>query len=187
MPTWFLERIQELTPTNWIAVIALVVSLISLAISTLGYLRDRPKLKIKARLYQSDEEQRAPGFIEVNVVNIGRRPIYLVLLWGTNQDGVGSGKYFDYQGPGIKLGEHEFKTFRLTHLPRGADQYAAEDVIDDEIIEFERMSIEDSTGKRHNVSGIRPLLIALRADYKRWCQRTGYWKTPLSTSANDAV
>jgi len=55
------------------------------------------------------------------VVNVGRRPINLVMLWAADEKGAGSGRPFDYKGHGIKLGEHEFKTFQVTHIPRGVD------------------------------------------------------------------
>jgi len=51
-------------------------------------------------------------------------------------------------------------------------------MIENDVVVFERMWVEDSTGKRHNVPRIAPLLAALRADYSEWCERTGYWKTP---------
>jgi len=57
MFTWLLKAVQGLNSAQWIAIAALVVSLMSLTVSTLGYLRDRPKLKIKARLHRSDEGQ----------------------------------------------------------------------------------------------------------------------------------
>jgi hypothetical protein len=41
---------------NWIAVAALVVSGTSLTVSALGYFRDRPKLRIKAQRYRSDQD-----------------------------------------------------------------------------------------------------------------------------------
>lgn len=178
---WLLNAIQGLNSTPWIAMAALVVSLMSLTVSTLGYMRDRPKLKIKARLYQSDEDRGPPGYIEVKVVNVGRRPINLVMLWGADRKGAGCGSPFDYNGPGTKLGEHEYKTFRVTHIPRGVDEFGAAALIEGDIVDFERMSIEDSTGKRYNVPRIGRLLAALRADYKEWCKRTGYWDTPAPT------
>jgi hypothetical protein len=178
MLTSLTNAIQALNATHWIAVAALVVSLTSLTFSVLGYMRDQPKLKIRARLYRHDDDQGGPGCIEVKVVNLGRRPIYLVMLWGADKKGVGSGTSFDYQGPGIKLGEHEFKTFRVSHLPRGADEFLAATVADVDIVDFERLSIEDSTGKRYRVPGAGPLLAALLTDYKEWCEKTGYWRSP---------
>jgi hypothetical protein len=165
--------IQDLTPTHWIAISALIVSLVSLTFSTLAYFRDRPNLKIEAKRYFSDE---TPGYIEIKAVNAGRRPNYLVMLWGSEGDGPRSGSYLDYGGPGIKLNEYEFKTFKVTHLPRGENQYSATAMSDDEFIEFDQMWIEDSLGKNHKVPKMNALLRELRVDYKEWCEKTGYWK-----------
>lgn len=168
----FLHFLKE----HWVSLTAIAVSLISLSVSTLGYLRDRPKLKIEARRYLTDRQDEALGYIEVKAMNVGRRPIFLVMLWGKNSSGAGVGKYLDHGGPGIKLGENEFKTFKITHIPRGVDQFSADGIGEDDLIEFEQMSIEDSLGKRHEIPKMKALLPALRADYKDWCERTGYWK-----------
>jgi hypothetical protein len=64
---------QNLTPTHWIAFAALMVSLVSLNFSILSYLRDRPKLKITAKRYLSEQY---PGYIEIKAVNVGMRPIF---------------------------------------------------------------------------------------------------------------
>jgi hypothetical protein len=178
MITSFLTFLLGLSPTTWIAFAALIVSFASLWFSILNYRRESPRLKIEAWRCNSDQVDDTLGYIEVKVVNVGRRPIYLVMLWGRNSSGVGSGKYLDYGGTGIKLTEHEFKTFRITHIPRGADQYEAGGMNDDDFFEYDEMSIEDSLGKRHSIPGMATLLPALRADYKDWCRRTGYWDVP---------
>jgi hypothetical protein len=187
MFTIFLQTLQELTPTHWISFAALLVSLTSLTVSALGYFRDSPRLRIEARRCLSDQQDESLGYVEVKAVNVGRRPIFLVMLWGRDSSGVGSGKYLDYEGPGIRLGENEFKTFKITHLPRGKDQFDAVGMGEDDLIEFEQMSIEDSLGKRHKIPKMKVLLPALRADYKDWCERTGYWKTPPPASTQPAA
>lgn len=180
MFTIFLQTLQELTSTHWIAVAALLVSITSLTVSALNYLRDRPKLRIDAQRYRSDQDL---GYIEVKAVNVGRRPIFLVMLWGKDSTGAGSGSYFDYEGPGIKLNEHEFKTFKVTHIPRGKDQFCAVGMDEEDLFDFEQMLIEDSLGKRHKVPGMKTLLSALRIDYKDWCKRTGYWDRPAPATS----
>jgi len=170
-----LEFLRSLTPTNWIAIAALVVALVSLTFSSLSYFRDRPRLKVFARWYRSDE---TPGYIEVKVVNVGRRTMYLTMLWGHISSRQGSGSYFDYGGSGIKLGEHEFKVFRITHLRRGSDEYDASGCFDEDQYDFVRMTIEDSTGAIHKMPQVDKCLKPLRADYREWCDRTGYWRTP---------
>lgn len=104
------------------------------------------------------------------------------MLWGKDSAGAGSGVQLTYEDTGIKLGEHEFKTFKVTHLPRGKNEFDAVGIDEDDTFDFERMLIEDSLGKRHEIPSMKELLPALRVDYKDWCERTGYWKTPASTS-----
>ena len=154
-----------------------MVSLVSLTFSSLSYLRDRPRLKVFARWYRSDE---TPGYIEVKVVNVGRRPMYLTMLWGHIQSGGGIGSSFDYGGPGIKLGEHEFKVFRITHLRRGSDEYDASGCFDEDQYDFVRMTIEDSTGAIHKMPQVDKCLKSLRADYRNGAteQATGVLPRP---------
>lgn len=175
---------QNLTPTHWIAFAALMVSLVSLNFSILSYLRDRPKLKITAKRYLSEQY---PGYIEIKAVNVGRRPIFLIILWGRERDGARSGSFLDYEGPGVKLSEHEFKTFKITHLPRGENQYSPTVMNDDDdFIEFDQMWIEDSLGRRHSVPNMTALLFELRVDYKEWCEKTGYWKPVESKNIQES-
>lgn len=177
MLTTLLNTLQGFTPAHWISIAALVLSLTSLILSARAHLLDRPKLNIEAQRYQSDEE---PGYIEVKATNVGRRPIFLSVLCGTDLKGTESGSYFDYGGPGIKLAEHEFKSFKVTHIPRGKDQFNAAIMNEDDILYFDQMWIKDSLGKRHEVPRMTILLQELRADYMEWCGRTGYWKTSIS-------
>jgi hypothetical protein len=109
------------------------------------------------------------------------------MLWGRDSTGAGSGVEFDFEGPGIKLGENEFKTFKMTHIPRGKDQYTPDAMYEEDSINFERMSIEDSHGKRYEIPRMKALLPARRADYKDWCERTGYWKTPAPKASTPAT
>lgn len=184
MITSLLTALRGLAAPQWIAIAALLVSLTSLTIATLSYRRDRPKLKISARFYPSNESGGPPGQIELKMVNIGRRPVYLVTLWGSEKKkGPASGSFLDYKGPGIKLAEHETTSLRITHLPRGENEYDASAMMDDDFIDFEWLTIEDSTGRCHEVRKARPLLRALKADYKEWCDRTGYWKPAQAPQA----
>lgn len=179
MVTALLKALEGLTSAHWISLAAFGVSLVSLWIAVLNYRRDRHRLKITGRLFVWDGNPgNGPGSIEVKVINVGRRPIYLSMLWGKDASGVGSGVYFDYGGLGIKLGEHETKVLMVTHLPRAPDDYAAVAMGDDDVLEFERLWVEDSTGKRHPIPGSKRLLKKLGEDYGRWCRETGYWNVP---------
>ncbi|WP_175456029.1 hypothetical protein [Polaromonas sp. JS666] len=174
--------LQGLNPTNWIAIAALAVSMASFVFSWLTFRRDSPRLKIEARRYGSDWSCNALGYIEVKIMNSGRRPIYLTMLWGRGACGNSTGRPLDYGGPGIKLNEHEFKILSVIGLKREKDEFEPVGFDgDDDSFDFERIWIEDSLGKRHEIPGMKALLPALRTDYKEWCERTAYWKTPAPT------
>lgn len=176
--TTLIDAVQAGNLTPWIAMAALAVSLMSLALAVLNYRRDRPKLKIEARLYRWDGQPGWPGYIEVKAVNAGRRPIFLVWLWGTSTRlKAGSGHAFADSDAGLKLGEHEVKSFRVTYLPREKDDHAAVAWVNDDIVDIDHMSIEDSLGNRYEIPNMETLLPQLRSDYGDWCEATGYWKS----------
>lgn len=177
MLAWFTT---PFTATDLIASAALVVSVFALftswrsqRIDSKAFDRDRAELKVEARLYESGDR---PGYIEVRAINVGRRPLFLWSLHGSDAKGNGSGVAFANWNRGHKLDEHEFKVFQITHLKRGEDQFDAVSMGDDDFYEFERMWIVDSVGNRHEMQQVDALLPALREDYREWCERTEYWK-----------
>ena len=173
---------EPLTTTNLIALAAFAISVLSLTISVLNYRRDRACLKLTARLFLSWSPQ-APGYIEVKAVNSGRRPVSLVKLQGIMDDGTRSDQYLNHKDSGIRLGENKSKTIRLTHLPRGADEYSPDGLkSEDDSDDYKDISIEDSLGTYHKVPNIRHLLEELSNNYREWCKRTGYWETPAPSA-----
>lgn len=179
--------VKELTPTHWISLLALVVSCISLAVSFANFWRDRPRVKVTSVRYRSEQE---PGSIGVTVVNVGRRPVYLVRLCGTagwRRDTISW--QFVHEGQGIKLGENESKRFYLSNLPRGADEH---DVVGfdhdaEDIMEFDRMWVVDSRGKVFTIPKIKKHLREMRKDYRGWCDRTGYWRNDAQVTPAEAA
>jgi hypothetical protein len=184
----FFRTVASQPATLWVSIAALVISLISVTFTSLSYRRDRQKLKITAHLVRSNYEPDPgpPGHIAVNVVNVGRRLIYLTTLWGSAGGRDATGDSFVTEGPGIKLEEHQVKKFQLTHLSRRPDDHDAAGYIGDDIVNFTRMWIEDSTGCNHEIPGLKKLLAQLDADYREWCKETGYWKPPAPAQREGA-
>lgn len=160
-----------------------ILSLFSVGISALSliyvyrtYYRDQPKLSIEMWPVL---EHGHPGYIQVKATNVGGRAISLVALWGTDgKDAMG--RFFkNHLGPGVLLEPHNVHEFKITHLPREADQFIPQGNDDDlELYDFTEMWIQDSRGDRHQISGLTRMLPQLRAHYKEWCKQTGYWNTP---------
>lgn len=111
------------------------------------------------------------------------------MLWAWSEKArTGSGHAFVHGDAGIKLGEHEFKTFRLTRIPRSSDEHDPVTLdSEDDYVPADRVSVEDSLGARHDIAEVTRLLPLLHADYKVWCDETGYWKPQAATKAADRV
>ncbi|WP_067070390.1 hypothetical protein [Roseateles chitosanitabidus] len=168
MPSYLADIAANWTIAHSLSTAALGVSLLSLTVSIRNYRRDNPRLKITARRVR--RRDGGLGYIEVKAVNVGRRPLYLTMLCGSDDGKQWSSEYLDSGGPGLKVGEHEFMTFRIVAFPNGEGVYDAWAMLDDVYIEFTRMQIEDSTGQKHEIPRLRKLLVDLRAEYNDWCE-----------------
>lgn len=176
MASPLLVSIAEFVSTHWPSLVALLVSSASLSLSVLNYRRDRPRLILRAQLFDGGE---LPSYIRVKVVNAGRRPTILLRVWGSGEGTVAIGWSLGNGDAGIKLAENEHHSFKVTHLPRGKDEFDACGMDDEtDLIAFEKMWIEDTLGDHHRIPGLDNLLPRLRAEYKEWCARTGYWNPP---------
>lgn len=166
---------------NLFALLSLGVSAASLIYARGAYYREQPQLKFETWPVLSDDR---PGYIQVKATNVGGRAISLVSLWGKDKTDA-MGQYFqDHLGPGVLLEPHSVHDFQITHLPRGANQFAPEGNDSDlEQYYFEEMWIQDSRGDRHQIEGLTRMLPLLRAHYREWCERTGYWKQRLPEPA----
>jgi len=132
-----------MTRVEIIAILALIISMISLGFSAYFGLRDRGRLRATSRFFPASEH--GPIRIVVTLVNTGRRPILLRLIGGSDGKGKWSGHYLGDDKTGLRLGEHERHELTLER----------EDLVffhpeDDDFI-FETLWVEDSLGRRHAV------------------------------------
>ncbi len=182
MASSLLSPVGEFISRHWPSLIALLVSSASLYLSVLNYRRDQPRLILRAQLFDGVE---LPSYIRVQIVNAGRRPTILLRVWGKGEGAVTIGWSLGNGEAGIKLAENEHHSFKVTHLPRGTDEFDACAMDDDtDLIAFEEMWIEDTLGERHHIPGLETLLPRLQAEYKEWCARTGYWNPPAAQPAD---
>ena len=125
-----------------IAAIALLISILSLAISTAFSARDRANLKAKCVYLPHWEEN--PAHISVSIVNAGRRPLIVRMWAGAETKEKWVGTYIGESKVGLRLGEHEHYEMKLEksdlfcHTP-------------DEVVEIRDLWFEDSLGRKHKV------------------------------------
>lgn len=136
-----------------ISSIALVISIVSLGFSAYFGLRDRGKLKVYSKFYPASEH--GPASMVVVLINTGRRPINLRLIGGTDKEGQWSGTFFDHKN-GLTLKEHSRHEINMNQEDLG--NFGSED-----IIEYEKLWIEDSLGKRHEVKDSKASIAGMRA------------------------
>jgi hypothetical protein len=101
----------KITISGCIAALALIVSLLSFGISLYFGLRDRVHLRAISKLYNLSGEF-GPAYIEVKVVNRGRRPAILTMFGGELDNGGYIGTYLGEKGRGIRLEENEYHISR---------------------------------------------------------------------------
>ncbi len=142
--------------SNGIATAAFLFSVASFYVSWKG---ERPRLKITCHTYL-EHEGYGPPRILVRVVNVGRRPVILRIYGGYDTKKESGGSFFDYEKGGVRIEEHEAHEF----------SYMPEDLVlqtPDDIIELERLYVEDSTGIRHSVpaskADVKALLDTLKS------------------------
>ena len=87
-----------------VSIIALVISIGSLSVYTYVALRDRARLRAKST-FQNWEHR--PASVEVEAVNIGRRPVILTTIAGHYEDGDWCFTVIGGEKTGIRLQEHE--------------------------------------------------------------------------------
>lgn len=133
--------------SDLIALIALGVSVLSLMISGLSYLRDRTRIITSSTFYDRYEDFNEP-YIRIRVVNHGRRVAVLRMVGGTVERGKWSATYLkNNKQDGLTLSENQFyeKEFYRHDLYHTAP--------DSEIVPFQELWVEDSIGKRHEIRG----------------------------------
>src|SRR5262245_45948108 len=89
-----------------ISILALFISMISLAISWFFNFRDKADLKIIGKFFVSHPDYDR-AHINVKVVNSGRRPMILTLFGGDLKGGGYCGTSLGKDHKGLRLDEHE--------------------------------------------------------------------------------
>ena len=99
-----------------------------------------------------------PPFLEVKVVNRGRRVAILTTFGGKLDDGTWISTHIGKDGQGIKLAENEYHVERLNR--RELQQV---DPSTGDMREYEELYFEDSLGRRHSVRHSRRDIAKLKA------------------------
>ena len=138
------------TTSTITSILAILISISSLAVSFYNARRDRAHLKITAKFFPASEY--GPDRIHTVMVNAGRRPIILRTIGGTDSQDRWSGVFLDHDKGGLRLGEHE----RYEHTFRKDDAIGNTPEVED--IFYDVLWVEDSLGVRHIVPNSRALL-----------------------------
>lgn len=127
--------------------IALAISVVSLLLSVYVALRDRGRLRARCRAYRHPETGEY-AFLQVSVVNVGRRPIILRYLYGRYEGGRVAGVAVDGEPLTLSEGAHyETKIGKFDGMMVYTDEY------DGVYANLVRLFVEDSTGNRYRVRG----------------------------------
>lgn len=141
--------------SGYISIFALLVSMISLAISWHFGFRDRANLKTSSVFYPSHPDYDE-AHIKVEIVNHGRRPTILTLLGGDFEDGNWSGENIGEVGKGLRLSEHE--KYERSIYQRDLLYVGPEGVMN----EYINFWFEDTLGNRFEVKNSRELIKKLQ-------------------------
>lgn len=136
-----------MTFSDYIAISALLISIVSLFVSWYYNFRDRAQLKTSAQFYGVNEYNDTP-YITIKVVNCGKRPTILTRFGG---DLKGGGWSAERLKDGFRLGEHE--VFERTVGPEDLVTMGPED--EEEYINF---WVENTLGQRFKIKDIEKLI-----------------------------
>jgi hypothetical protein len=129
-----------------ISVVALAISATSLSLSVYMALRDRGRLRTKSIFYAAHDGR--PASMEVEAVNVGRRPVILRLVGGYYEDGGWNSQYIGDRKTGVRLEENERFSENIDDL-----RYM---VIDHETgVAVTDLWFEDTLGRRYRVKGAK--------------------------------
>jgi hypothetical protein len=140
--------------SDTIALIALVVSILSLGFSVYFNFLDRARVVTTCKFYPEWEYNSA--HVAISIVNAGRRAIILRMMVKADDRGEWAGTFLKKSDGGLRLGEHERHDVTLTH------EDLLEQTPDDAIVVTD-FWFEDTLGRRHRPKGIRQCLDQLRA------------------------
>lgn len=139
------------TFSDTLSIAAILISLASFGVSARTAFHDRARLRIKSVFVPASEY--GPDRIVVTMVNVGRRPVILRLIGGSDSAGHWGGTYLEHDKGGLRLAEHERyeKTFEkedtIQFNPNGEDLFS------------EALWVEDSLGIRHPIPDSREHII----------------------------
>jgi len=92
--------------SNYVSIVALIISVTSLIISWYFGFRDKAHLRTYAKFYSYNPNYDR-AHILIKIVNCGRRPVILTMFGGYLSDGTYCGSFLGRENKGIRLGEHE--------------------------------------------------------------------------------
>ena len=134
-----------MTVSDYMAAAALVVSFLSFGTSLYFGLRDRVKLRATSKLYNVGGEFGS-AYIEVKVVNCGRRVAILTMFGGILANGEWIGTYIGDKGKGVRLEENDYHIEKVTYNTLHEFDYH-----EGELYEYVELLFEDSLGRRYPV------------------------------------
>lgn len=138
------------TLSDVLSITAVLIALASFGVSAHTAFHDRARLRIKSVFVPASEY--GPDRIVVTMVNVGRRPVILRLIGGSDAAGHWGGTYLEYDKGGLRLAERE----------RHEKILAKEDTVqfnpDGDDLIYEELWIEDSLGNRHPIPASRDLI-----------------------------
>lgn len=145
-----------------ISVIALFVSISSLALGFYLAWRDRPNLRAKccARTHEQTGEYSS---VFVTAHNAGRRPITLRFLAGVYEDGTSGGLRLIQDGLKLQEGEfHELEFGKFDGIMVNGDDMS--DLVD--------LFLEDSIGRKYRIEGSREAIALIQGSKHPFGVRT---------------
>lgn len=145
-----------MTMSDYISLAALAISVLSFTTSAYFGLLDRVRIRAVSKVYNADSGF-GPAYIEVKVVNCGRRVAILTMFGGKLDNGSWIGTHIGESGKGIRLAENEYHVETINSAD--LQQY---DPSDGDFREYEDFWFEDSLGRRHAVKHSRREIAKLK-------------------------
>lgn len=140
---------------QYLPIIAIVISIISLSVSIFLAWRDRGRLKASCVAYRHPETGEY-SYLRVKAVNLGRRPVALRYLWGKYEGNIQSG--YELSLKKSLLNEGEFYEESIGKFD-GMMMYTGDNC---EIIgELIELFFEDTKGKKYKVKKSKEMVSKL--------------------------
>ena len=131
--------------SDYIALAALFISLLSFTISLYFGYRDRVRIRAVSKLYNMSADF-GTLYLEAKVVNHGRRIAILTMFGGKLDNGDWLGTHIGEDDHGIRLAENEYYIKKINRRALYQTDPSTGD-----LYEYEELWFEDSLGRRHTV------------------------------------